>query len=471
MFSQTRGKISPRLRIGIDLSCKNLVAAELLASMGPALGSRGFVLSSNARNTFVQQDGPHTAKLYRKLLGADELSGPWRGRYVADLHELSSESELARIAPSLSAHLRDSVYEYRKHNKDRKLVSYWWKFRRSNKVWRNFRVNVKKLILTPETCKHRYFVFWPSEYLAEHGSITIAIENSAIHAILNSRVHCLWAYENGGRLGQGPRYNKMVCFDNYPMPIIGEDKEGELRDFSRKLETLRTRALSENGRISLTDLYNLVEIERVYLNSKGVRVLSEERREHHKRRLVRYVRSIHDDIDRVVLGVYGWPDLIPALVGKPGATTPSLHKTPEQEEAEEELLSRLVALNRERAAEEMGGHVRWLRRDYQEPRLSHKVRKRDDVEQVEAALVVPETADGRPAWPKDEMHQIRIVRELLSRAPSPLAPDALSAAFRSRSTAQRKKRVEQVLQTLVAAGVAQQGIDAQDGSNRYFIPR
>ena len=121
--------------------------------------------------------------------------------------------------------------------------------------------------------------------------------------------------------------------------------------------------------------------------------------------------------------------------------------------------------------EERRGTVRWLRPDYQISKLGHKVKAPEDVEQVEAHLVVPEPADGKPAWPKNEMDRIRVVRDMLGRAPAPLAPEALSAAFRGRRTAPRTKGVEKALQTLVAAGVAQQGIDGQDGSSRYFIPR
>ena len=146
---------------------------------------------------------------------------------------------------------------------------------------------------------------------------------------------------------------------------------------------------------------------------------------------------------------------------------PSPHKTPEQEEAEEELLTRLVALNQERTAEERRGTVRWLRPDYQKPKLGHKVRKPEDVEQVEAQLIVPAPADGKPTWPKDEMDRISIVRDMLSRAPGPVAPETLGVAFDGKNSARRTEGVEKALQTLVAAGVAQQGIDGQDGSSRF----
>ena len=105
-----------------------------------------------------------------------------------------------------------------------------------------------------------------------------------------------------------------------------------------------------------------------------------------KRGLVSVLKGIHDDIDRAVFEAYEWSDLIPALVGKPGATIPSPHKAPEQEEAEEDLLSRLVGLNKERAAEEQCGLVRWLRPDYQISKLGHKVKTPDAGQQVEAQL-------------------------------------------------------------------------------------
>ena len=151
----------------------------------------------------------------------------------------------------------------------------------------------------------------------------------------------------------------------------------------------------------------------------------------------------------------------PDLVGKVGGTLPSPHKSPEQEAAEEELLTPLVALNVERREEERSGHVRWLRPDYQIPKLGHKVR----AETRDAELVVPVTDDA-PPWPKDGLDQIRVVRELLVRADDPVAPDAVSATFKGRNTAKRKARVEDVLSTLVAAGVARRTDDAG-----YFLPR
>jgi hypothetical protein len=146
---------------------------------------------------------------------------------------------------------------------------------------------------------------------------------------------------------------------------------------------------------------------------------------------------------------------------------PSAHKAPAQEQAEEELLVRLVALNHERAAEEKRGLVRWLRPDYQIPKLGKKAPGAKG-EQIEADVSVVEISE-RPRWPSDGLDQIRLVRDLLSRFPAPAHVDEISVAFEGRNTAKRSSRVAQVLDTLVATGLARP--DAAGGRARYFVPR
>ncbi len=155
------------------------------------------------------------------------------------------------------------------------------------------------------------------------------------------------------------------------------------------------------------------------------------------------------------------------LAGLPGATTPSNFRTEDQVAADEELLTRLVALNQERATEEAHGVVRWLRPEYQIPKLGHKVAAPEG-EQTEAYLAVVAKAD-KPIWPADGLDQIRIIVDVLSRSSAPVLPDALTAAFDGRNTPKRKPRIEEVLNTLVATGTANTG--QLNGETRYFLPR
>ncbi len=59
------------------------------------------------------------------------------------------------------------------------------------------------------------------------------------------------------------------------------------------------------------------------------------------------LKELHDKLDALVFEAYGWPATL----------------------SDEEILERLVALNKERADEEKTGKVRWLRPDYQIPRF------------------------------------------------------------------------------------------------------
>ncbi|MDZ7712248.1 MAG: hypothetical protein U5L06_03635 [Rhodovibrio sp.] len=161
--------------------------------------------------------------------------------------------------------------------------------------------------------------------------------------------------------------------------------------------------------------------------------------------------ELHDEIDRAVLRAYGWDDLIDPLVGKPGATCPSPHKSADQEAAEQTLLSRLVALNQTRRAEEQQGTVRWLRPDYQLPKLRHKLPQGT---QLETPGLEPVTAESQPKWPSDDLQQIRVVHQVLERADSPVTPETVARAFAGKLSAKRKQRVDEVLQTLTATGAA-----------------
>ena len=42
----------------------------------------------------------------------------------------------------------------------------------------------------------------------------------------------------------------------------------------------------------------------------------------HEQGLVSVLRELHDALDTAVFEAYGWADLAPALVGRPGATSP-----------------------------------------------------------------------------------------------------------------------------------------------------
>ncbi len=377
--------------------------------------------------------------------------------------------------PKVYQHVLERVKPERDQNNRDAYRESWWIFGEPRSDLRPVLCSLDRYIATVETSKHRFFQFLDADIRPDNMLVCVGSDSSALLAVLSSRANVRWSIGAGGWLGMGndPRYSKSRTFDPMPFPIFEKaGGEGEnLSSLGNRLDSFRKKRFAEHGFLTVTSLYNVLERERGLDNGCDVPPLSDEERDIHEAGLISVLKEIHDDIDRAVFRAYGWSDLIPALVGKPGATAPSRHKTAEQEEAEGELLSRLVALNRERAKEERKGTIRWLRPDYQVPELRGKATALQEAEQVEADLAMPGSADGRPAWPKDDLDRIRVVRDMLARAAAPLAAESLNAAFRGRRSVGREKGVEKVLRTLVAAGVAQQEIEEHDGRGRYFIPR
>jgi hypothetical protein len=186
--------------------------------------------------------------------------------------------------------------------------------------------------------------------------------------------------------------------------------------------------------------------------------LSAKERENHEQGLVAVLAQLHDELDTAVLEAYNWQDLAPALVGKPGGTTPYSHKSPEQSEAEEALLGRLVTLNAERAAEESKGMIRWLRPEFQNP----QGRKGAQETLIEGIAPEEETAPiaGKRPWPKTLSEQVRAVRAALAEQPGPATPAQLAKAFKGAQA----KRVTELLQTLDAIGQARMTRDGRFAS-------
>ena len=468
-FESQFGLISESLTVGTNPNAANdLLSNRKLCGQGVKVVGDGFYVPSNE----YSQPQWQPSSCIRNIVNVASIKkGNLLGRRIIDFSGLTLQDAIQQNAHAYQR-VKTLVKPLRDENRRESIREIWWRFAWERPELRAALADLTSYLVTPATSKHRYFIEVPTSTIWDGALFAIAASDPMTYGILNSRIHVVWALAAGGTLEDRPTWTNTTCFDKFPLATdLSQNRINPFVKLKSRHQAISISHLGKKLKFSTSDRFTVLERVRELENGCAVEPLSAKERDIHEAGLVSVLKEIHDDIDRAVFEAYGWADLIPALVGKPGATAPSRHKTPEQEEAEEELLSRLVALNRERAEEERRGLVRWLRPDYQIPKLGHKVKQPEDPEQTEADLVAPAPADGRPAWPKDGLDQIRILRDMLGRTPAPLAAASLSAAFKGRNTVQRKLRVEEVLKTLVDTGAAQQGIDGQDGASQYFIPR
>ncbi|WP_425449933.1 class I SAM-dependent DNA methyltransferase [Virgifigura deserti] len=474
------GSLRANLTVGADLSvAKLLIANSYMAHKGMMPYGKGFWISPKLAAEFRREgnkEQPHRIRPY--LNGADLTRRP-RGVFAIDFLGLSME-EARSSFPRAYSYLYEHVRPERLTNNRKVRREKWWLFAEPALDLRDAVRGIPQFIATTETAKHRTFSFVSSGVLADQKVRVISSDRAEVLAILSARLHVIFAIAKGGRQGAGddPVYQHTQTFGPFPLPKAAECRlpshsplsaqQERLRELGERLDGFRKERLAEHSFLTMTGLYNALERLRELENGCDVPPLTDAERSVHQAGLISILKEIHDDIDRAVLTAYGWADLIPELVGKPGATLPSPHKTEAQEQAEEELLTRLVALNQERAAEEKRGLVRWLRPDYQIPKLGVKLPKSEAEHVGVLDIELPDIAE-RPKWPADGLEQIRLVRDLLAKAPAPTPPEAIASVFDGRNTARRRDRIAEVLETLVATGLAR--TSEQDSQRRYFLPR
>lgn len=107
------------------------------------------------------------------------------------------------------------------------------------------------------------------------------------------------------------------------------------------------------------------------------------------------------------------------------SVVPSLHGN----SAIAEILTRLVRLNQERAAEEQAGHIRYLRPEYQAP----------DQQQLGLVLPIADAngsegtqtlePDTQREWPKDLAKQMQAVRDVVQQAGGPVTVAQVAGRF------------------------------------------
>jgi hypothetical protein len=219
----------------------------------------------------------------------------------------------------------------------------------------------------------------------------------------------------------------------------------QIRSVAEELDAFRKQRQHEHPSLTLTQMYNVLEkLKAIEVASKFLAGQSAAKQsgdilpdftaddERIKEEgLILILKELHERLDRLVFRAYGWPETLSA----------------------EKILERLVALNRERAAEERRGHVRWLRPEYQIPRFGKDIDKQaaqEEGAQIMADLGLPEAATRKPSFPTDAVAQTAAVFAALASANAPT--DTVTIAARFRRTKNLERTISSVLASLARLG-------------------
>ncbi|CAM5789659.1 class I SAM-dependent DNA methyltransferase [Ottowia pentelensis] len=330
------------------------------------------------------------------LINGIDITRRNRDGWVIDTGESMSEQDAALYEAPFQ-HIVLHVKPVRAQNNDRIRRTFWWRFGRNGEQLRAALKAIPRYINTPRVAKHRLFVWQQMPSIPDTATVAIARADDTTFGILHSRFHELWSLRMCTWLGVGndPRYTPTTCFETFPFPagltpldtahqrteaiaggalipaglpgadfkpnqttvgshqaqaainnIAIRDAASAIAQAAQRLDTLRrnwlnppewTQAVPEVVPLGLQHSPYPDRIEpRPGLSEPDAKALKARTLTNLYNQRPAWLAQAHAALDAAVAAAYGWADYTPA--------------TPD-----DEILRRLLQLNRERAAQAGGG--------------------------------------------------------------------------------------------------------------------
>lgn len=415
------GTINSDLTIGTDVQdAHQLLANQGICSNGMKPLGGGFLVTESEAEALGYGQDKDLAQYIKPYRNGRDMIGNPRGLLAIDVWGLSS-AELRQRFPRVYQHLLETVKPERDgaaaRSSTRDAHEYaerWWTFCKPRQEMRAFLSELPRSIVTVQTSKHRIFQFLPNTLMPDQKLIVIGCSDSFALGVLTARIHCAWTARTCGWLGVGNDsvYVKLRSFDPFPFPECSDALKDKIRAIAEELDAHRKARQAEHPKLTLTQMYNVLEALR------AGEPLDEDDERIKREGLVLILKELHDKLDALVFEAYGWPVTL----------------------SDEDIIARLVALNKERAAEEKTGKVRWLRPDYQIPRFGSEAEQaalkaaRDDKRKAaQVALALDDDGgdeDAKPKFPTDdELAETTAVMSVLATTSAPLTIADISRHF------------------------------------------
>jgi hypothetical protein len=279
----------------------------------------------------ILRESPDSAPFIKVYVGGEQVNNQplfKPERYTIDFGEMSS-AEASRHQ-ALWKILESKVKPERALVKREKNRDIWWQYAETRPgLRRAIEGHPRVLVANCQAAKYITFSFVPSGCIYANSLYVFSDPSYAHFAVVQSRVHEVWARMFGTSMKDDLRYTGTTCYENYPFPAASDELEAAGERYNNERSAVLVKL-----QLGLTKLSNR-------LNSK----------DDHSLEMIR-LRELHAAMDKAVLEAYGWSDIVPAYEfsgdyenedGSAGSVR--LNFT---EDVRDEILRRLLALHAER---------------------------------------------------------------------------------------------------------------------------
>jgi hypothetical protein len=278
---------------------------------------------------------PRNAERIFPYLGGEELnSSPTHAhhRFVINFAQMTEQE--ARQWPDLMAVVEQRVKPERLQLRDnpigRRRKGYWWQWGGYTPGLYTTIRGMDRVLAIARVSQHCAFTFLPPGTVPSEQVVVFASSQCSLLAALQSRLHEAWARFLGSTLGETLRYTPSGCLETFPFPP-NDESNAALESVGNAYYDFRAALMVRNNE-GLTKTYNR-------FHNSDERSLD-----------IQKLRELHVQIDRVVLDAYGWSDVQPVYDFREQLDE-SIRLT-WGEDIRDEVLARLLELNRVRAEDE-----------------------------------------------------------------------------------------------------------------------
>lgn len=132
-----------------------------------------------------------------------------------------------------------NVRPKRIENRRERLKTHWWIHGECRPGLRRSIGDRPRFVVTPEVSKHRIFVWLDSVFLADHQTRAFGRDDDYFFGVLHSIAHETWALKLGTRLETRPRYTPSTSFETFPFPEPSAEQELAIASAAVELDSRR----------------------------------------------------------------------------------------------------------------------------------------------------------------------------------------------------------------------------------------
>lgn len=280
----------------ISPSLKTISIAELVSPIdenkelcfqGSVLAGKGFVLTVEQAENLIA-DNPALQNIIIPYYTGEEIFNSSKikpKRMVINFFDMSLE--LAKDYPEALNILVEKVKPKRDKVRRKAHREKWWQFGDKRPALYKKISTLDRVIVQTRHTKHLCPQFMGTGPVFSDSTVVFPTDSTWLYAVLNSFVHDAWARETSGTIRTELRYSHTDCFYTFPLPSDDPELGSLGAILEQKREDLRGRRdISINAVMDLLNDPTFCDAD-----------LDE-------------LREIHEKIDRRIITLYGWDDLM-----------------------------------------------------------------------------------------------------------------------------------------------------------------